>query len=100
MKSQLFNNRLPAVFTTLFATRTAMTFKDKLTMTKRIIYVAMLLLIALNGFAQHEKSVRGHENNPWYSTTDTTRVLVSNTEWKKVLSPDLYAVAREKDTER
>jgi hypothetical protein len=38
--------------------------------------------------------------NPYYSRTDTTVLHVSNAEWKKVLSPDVYAVAREKDTER
>jgi peptide-methionine (R)-S-oxide reductase len=69
-------------------------------MNKAILYTTTLLMIALNGLAQNEKSARGHENNPWYSTTDTTRLQVSNTEWKKVLSADLYAVAREKDTER
>ena len=48
----------------------------------------------------HPASIRGHEHNPWYSNTDTTKLHVSNAAWKKVLSPDLYAVAREKDTER
>lgn len=38
--------------------------------------------------------------NPYYSRTDTNRLKVSNAEWKKILSPELYAVAREKDTER
>lgn len=38
--------------------------------------------------------------NPYYSNTDTTKLNVSDAEWKKVLSPDLYAVAREADTER
>ena len=45
-------------------------------------------------------SNRGHERNPWYSNTDTTKLYVSNAAWEKVLAPDLYAVAREKDTER
>ena len=40
------------------------------------------------------------ENNPYYSRTDTTVLHVSDADWKKVLSPDLYAVSREKDTER
>ncbi len=39
-------------------------------------------------------------NNPYYSNTDTTKLNVSDAEWKKVLSPDLYAVARDADTER
>lgn len=38
--------------------------------------------------------------NPYYSNTDTTKLNVSDTEWKKVLSPDLYAVSRNADTER
>jgi methionine-R-sulfoxide reductase len=38
--------------------------------------------------------------NPFYSRTDTGKLQVADEEWKKVLSPDLYAVSREKDTER
>lgn len=38
--------------------------------------------------------------NPYYSNTDTTKLNVSDAEWKKVLSPDLYAVSRNADTER
>ncbi len=40
------------------------------------------------------------KNNPYYSRTDKTKLNVSNEEWKKILSPDLYAVAREAATER
>lgn len=38
-------------------------------------------------------------NNPYYSRTDTATLHVSNAEWKKILSPELYEVAREKGTE-
>ncbi len=38
--------------------------------------------------------------NPFYSNTDTKKLTVTDAEWKKVLSPDLYAVARNADTER
>ncbi|WP_207432429.1 peptide-methionine (R)-S-oxide reductase MsrB [Sabulibacter ruber] len=41
-----------------------------------------------------------HSNNPYYSRSDTTRLNVSDAEWKKVLSPELYQVARKKATER
>ncbi|WP_237390634.1 peptide-methionine (R)-S-oxide reductase MsrB [Fulvivirga sediminis] len=41
-----------------------------------------------------------HKNNPHYSRTDTSKLKVSNEEWKKILPPDLYAVAREAATER
>ena len=64
------------------------------------MYIVLLLLITSGSFAQNERSAQGHEHNPWYSNTDTTHLQVSNGEWKKILSADLYAVAREKDTER
>lgn len=40
------------------------------------------------------------KNNPYFSRTDKTPLKVSNEEWKKILDPDLYAVAREAATER
>ena len=46
------------------------------------------------------ENVISKPNNPYYSNTDTTKLNVSDADWKKVLSPDLYAVAREADTER
>lgn len=38
--------------------------------------------------------------NDIYSNSDTGKVVLSNEEWKKKLSPEVYAVAREKGTER
>ena len=46
------------------------------------------------------ENVISKPENPYYSNTDTTKLSISDAEWKKVLSPDLYAVAREADTER
>jgi peptide methionine sulfoxide reductase msrA/msrB len=46
------------------------------------------------------ENVINKPENPYYSNTDTKKLNVSDAEWKKVLSPDLYAVAREADTER
>ncbi|WP_419870804.1 peptide-methionine (R)-S-oxide reductase MsrB [Chryseobacterium sp. CT-SW4] len=37
--------------------------------------------------------------NPYYSHTADTPLKVSNSEWKKILKPDLYQVAREGATE-
>jgi peptide-methionine (R)-S-oxide reductase len=39
-------------------------------------------------------------NNPAYSHSDRSKVTVSNDEWKKILSPEVYQVARQKGTER
>jgi peptide-methionine (R)-S-oxide reductase len=67
---------------------------------KTIIFSYILVIACVGGHAQNQQSAKGHENNPYYSTTDTTKLKVSNVEWKKVLSADLYAVAREKNTEK
>ncbi|MNK35714.1 Peptide methionine sulfoxide reductase MsrB [compost metagenome] len=40
-----------------------------------------------------------HKNNPYYSRTDKTKLNVSNEEWEKILSPEVYAIAREANTE-
>ena len=54
----------------------------------------------------HSQTTSNMENsinkpgNPYYSNTDTTKLNVTDAEWKKVLSPDLYAVSRNADTER
>lgn len=68
---------------------------------KKVIIIAALLLTTITGaFAQQIKAVKAHANNPYYSNTDTRKLNVSNAEWKKILSPSLYAVAREQATER
>ena len=68
---------------------------------KAVIFLSALLLVSLTyvGFRQQEIKP-GHEKNPYYSNTDTTRLHVTNAEWKKILSPELYAVAREAATQR
>ncbi|WCT14278.1 peptide-methionine (R)-S-oxide reductase MsrB [Mucilaginibacter jinjuensis] len=68
---------------------------------KSIIFIAALMLSITSGaFAQHLKSASGHDNNPYYSNTDTKKLNVSDAEWKKILPPALYATAREQATER
>ncbi|MDZ4823879.1 MAG: peptide-methionine (R)-S-oxide reductase MsrB [Flavobacteriales bacterium] len=38
-------------------------------------------------------------NNPYYSRTDTTKIDIADSEWKKVLTDSVYQVARNKATE-
>ena len=40
------------------------------------------------------------KNNPIYSTTDTSKVSLSEEEWKKILPADVFYIARLKGTER
>lgn len=47
-----------------------------------------------------ENNIITKSGNPYYSNTDTTKLNVSDAEWKKVLPADVYAVMREADTER
>lgn len=75
-------------------------------------YLILLSLFALNACGQSNKNTAltpkstamgntiNKPGNPYYSNTDTTKLHVTDAEWKKVLSPDLYAVSRNADTER
>lgn len=40
------------------------------------------------------------KNNPVYSNTDSSKVALSEEEWKKILSPEVFYIARQKGTER
>lgn len=64
-----------------------------------IFLTAIFLMTFASGGCQQHESKSGHENNPYYSNTDTTRLNVSNAEWKKILPSELYAVAREAATQ-
>ncbi len=41
-----------------------------------------------------------HPENPYYSRTDTTKLDLPDSVWKKVLPESVYVVARQKGTER
>ena len=40
------------------------------------------------------------KDNPNYSRTDSNKIAIPEEDWKKILSPEVYAVARQKGTER
>ena len=40
------------------------------------------------------------KSNPMYSRTDTGKLVLKNDEWRKMLTPEVYYIAREKGTER
>ena len=41
-----------------------------------------------------------NKKNSVYSNTETHKVMIDDTEWKKILPSDVYHIAREKGTER
>lgn len=67
----------------------------------------LLLLIALsfNCNSEHARTENSTfkpamKDNPYYSRTDTNKLNVNDEEWKKVLSEEVYYIARKKGTER
>lgn len=76
----------------------------------KYVYSLTILFLALltqGCYSQNSPSTKNsvmdtgkHENNPYYSNVDTSKVAVSDADWKKVLSPEVFNVARQKATER
>jgi peptide-methionine (R)-S-oxide reductase len=73
-------------------------------MKRTIVFAALLLLFQACTFSQNTKpksmASTDKSNNPVYSNTDSTKVNLSQDEWKKILPADVYQVARLKGTER
>jgi peptide-methionine (R)-S-oxide reductase len=74
-------------------------------------YLAILLLATLFQQCSYSQSTdkpkksimdtsKKDSANPVYSRTDTSKVNLSDEEWKKVLPDDVYFIARQKGTER
>jgi peptide methionine sulfoxide reductase msrA/msrB len=86
--------------------------KDMKNSNHLVNYLILLPLFVLNSCAQSNKNknttqkntsmenVITKPENPYYSNTDTKKVILSDAEWKKILPEDLYQVARHADTER
>lgn len=71
-------------------------------------FTAMMLMLCSCSFSQSRQAnvsstiqsfTMDHSHNPYYSRTDTTTLHVPDAEWKKILPPEVYRVAREKGTE-
>lgn len=50
--------------------------------------------------SKKKSSVMNKDKHPAYSHTDTSKVNVSDEEWRRILPADIYNIAREKGTER
>jgi peptide-methionine (R)-S-oxide reductase len=80
-------------------------------MKQKIQYITVLILASLLQQCTYSQSTNNQKKtvmnstkkdstNPIYSRTDTSRVNLSEEEWKKALDPEVYYIARMKGTER
>ncbi len=60
--------------------------------------ILLTLLFSNCTYAQKNKPM-SDKKNPHYSKTDTSKLTITNEEWKKSLPADVYNIAREKGTE-
>lgn len=74
---------------------------------KVILAITLVSLLQQCSFSQTnpttDKSAKmdsSQKNNPVYSNTDSTKVNMSEEEWKKVLPAEVFYIARQKGTER
>ena len=72
---------------------------------KTSIYTFITLLIVATSCAQSNSKQKNNtmdlaKKNSVYSSTDTSKVNISDADWKKMLPADVYEIAREKGTER
>lgn len=64
-----------------------------------------MLILALSKCSTLQKMTslidkQSDSTHAYFSTKDTTKVYVENEEWKSILAPQLYHIAREKGTEK
>lgn len=74
---------------------------------KLIMILPAILVITLSACGQSKNTNQSitmntetRPSNPYYSRTDTTKLNLSDAEWSKVLSPELFEVSRRAATER
>ena len=70
---------------------------------KSIFAVLASLLCLQSCFSQNDskkETKMENKNNPAYSRTDNSKVVLKDEEWKNILSPEVYNIARQKGTER
>lgn len=60
----------------------------------------MLLLVSLQSCGQNKQRQNSETHNPYYSRTDSKKLVLSDQQWKKILPEELYLVSRKANTER
>lgn len=73
--------------------------KNFLQLAGRIALSCIMLLSFSQCSNAQKKDNKMNSNNPYYSRTDSKKLNVSDEEWKKILSKEVYEIARNKGTE-
>ena len=63
-----------------------------------LVWLCMSAIACQSQNNQQQKTME--KKNKIYSNTDTSKVVLEDKEWKEILTPEQYFVAREKGTER
>ena len=74
-----------------------------LRMKRFLILLPLALSLQFCTYSQTNKTISmdsTNKNNPVYSNTDSSKVSLTEAEWKKILPADVYQIARQKGTER
>jgi len=71
----------------------------------KLYQIALLVTLTFQScYSQNSNTkkeiMENDKKNPVYSKTDSSKVTLKDEEWKKILSPEVYQVARQKGTER
>jgi peptide-methionine (R)-S-oxide reductase len=71
---------------------------------KYFLSLVVVFLSCLDCYSQPSSKIKNmdtpNKNSPVYSNTDTTKVVMDDREWQKILSPEVFYIARQKGTER
>ncbi len=71
----------------------------------KLYQIALLITLSFQScYSQNnntkKENMEDNKKNPVYSKTDSSKVTLRDEEWKKILSPEVYQIARQKGTER
>ena len=61
--------------------------------------IILSLMLLFNGAFSSKAQQQDETKNPYYKPADNSRLTITDAQWKKVLSPAVYSIMREKGTE-
>lgn len=71
---------------------------------KNLILILFITIACQACYSQTPSNTKNMETpkktNPVYSKNDSSKVVLPDEEWKKILSPEVFSIARQKGTER